>query len=54
MDEIYIVKNKDRFILISTPIDWKLGRWYTAATKIQAMYLQSGRQIISNPIDSFS
>lgn len=40
MEDTYIVKNKDKFILKSTPIDWKLGRWYRAATKIQAMYLQ--------------
>lgn len=40
IDETYIVRNKDKFILMSTPIDWKLGRWYRAATKIQATYLQ--------------
>lgn len=37
---MYIVINKDRFILMSTPIDWKLGRWYNDATKIQPTYLK--------------
>ena len=40
IEETHMVRNKDRFILMSMPIDWKLGRWYTAATKIQAIYLQ--------------
>lgn len=39
MEEKYIVKNRERFILISSPIDCKLGRWYKAATNIHDIYL---------------
>ena len=35
------VKNRDRFIRMSTPMDWKLGRWYTAAIKSHPTYLQA-------------
>jgi hypothetical protein len=40
-EEKYIVKKSERFMRISTPIDWKLGRWYRDAKQIQATYLQS-------------
>lgn len=39
-EEKYIVKKSERFMRISTPIDWKLGRWYSEAKQIQATYLQ--------------
>jgi len=39
--EKYIVRKSERFMRISTPIDWKLGRWYRDAKQIQATYLQS-------------
>lgn len=35
------VKNSDKFILMSTPIEWKLGRWYNAAINSQATYLHA-------------
>jgi len=40
-EEKYIVRKSERFMRISTPIDWKLGRWYRDAKQIQATYLQS-------------
>jgi len=40
-EEKYIVRKSERFMRISTPIDWKLGRWYRDAKQIQAIYLQS-------------
>ena len=40
-EEKYIIRKSERFMRISTPIDWKLGRWYRDAKQIQATYLQS-------------
>ena len=30
---------------MSTPIDWKLGRWYKDAIKIHTMYLHKEKEI---------
>jgi hypothetical protein len=34
---------------MSTPMDWKLGRWYTAAINNQPTYLHTWRKINSWP-----